>query len=136
MVFSSGHARRCRVFAALRAAAFLTCGPFVRTARRAARRRSTADRRRAAFVAWRESAWRDATRRGSRFSARFAARARFGDGFARREAARVADAALRFVLALALRGGGGSFTPERRAFDKPMAIACFVDRAPCLPSRT
>ena len=24
----------------------------------------------------------------------------------------------------------------RRAFDNPMAIACFVERAPCLPSRT
>jgi hypothetical protein len=32
--------------------------------------------------------------------------------------------------------GGGSFTPERRAFDNPIAIACFVDRAPCFPSRT
>jgi hypothetical protein len=37
---------------------------------------------------------------------------------------------------LALDGGGGSFTPARRAFDNPIAIACFVDRAPCLPSRT
>src|SRR4030095_9844870 len=27
--------------------------------------------------------------------------------------------------------GGGSFTPARRASDKPMANACFVDRAPC-----
>src|SRR6185369_2133098 len=27
-------------------------------------------------------------------------------------------------------------TPERRAFDSPMAMACFVDRAPCFPSRT
>jgi len=27
-------------------------------------------------------------------------------------------------------------TPARRAFDKPIAIACFVDRAPCFPSRT
>src|SRR5207244_3445354 len=32
--------------------------------------------------------------------------------------------------------GGGSFTPARRALDSPMAIACFVERAPCLPSRT
>ena len=31
--------------------------------------------------------------------------------------------------------GGFSLTPERRAFDRPMAIACFVDRAPCFPSR-
>src|SRR5207245_1500836 len=31
--------------------------------------------------------------------------------------------------------GGLGGTPERRAFDRPMAIACLVDRAPCLPSR-
>ncbi|HEY7895846.1 MAG TPA: hypothetical protein VIC24_13185 [Gemmatimonadaceae bacterium] len=29
----------------------------------------------------------------------------------------------------------GSFTPDRRAFESPIAIACFVDRAPCFPSR-
>jgi hypothetical protein len=32
--------------------------------------------------------------------------------------------------------GGGSFTPARRAFESPMAIACFADLAPCFPSRT
>ena len=32
--------------------------------------------------------------------------------------------------------GGGSGTPARRAFDRPIAIACFVERAPCLPWRT
>src|SRR6266566_4127028 len=32
--------------------------------------------------------------------------------------------------------GGGRSTPARRALDRPIAIACFVDRAPCLPSRT
>jgi hypothetical protein len=32
--------------------------------------------------------------------------------------------------------GGGSFTPARRALDKPIAIACRADRAPCLPWRT
>src|SRR5205085_830268 len=31
--------------------------------------------------------------------------------------------------------GGGSFTPDRRAFESPMAMACLADRAPCLPSR-
>jgi hypothetical protein len=51
-------------------------------------------------------------------------------------AARVADAALRFVAALEPAPGRGSFTPARRAFDNPMAIACFVERAPCFPSRT
>src|SRR5215510_15429382 len=33
-------------------------------------------------------------------------------------------------------GGGGSFTPARRALERPMAIACFAERAPCFPSRT
>jgi len=32
--------------------------------------------------------------------------------------------------------GGGSFTPARRAFDSPIAIACSVEATPCLPSRT
>src|SRR4029078_2067212 len=31
--------------------------------------------------------------------------------------------------------GGGNSTPARRALDRPIAIACFVERAPCLPSR-
>jgi len=44
--------------------------------------------------------------------------------------------ALRRVSAEASPSSGASkFTPERRAFDKPMAIACLVERAPCLPSR-
>ena len=30
--------------------------------------------------------------------------------------------------------GGGKRTPARRAFDRPIAMACLVDRAPCLPS--
>jgi hypothetical protein len=32
--------------------------------------------------------------------------------------------------------GGGRSTPARRALESPIAIACFADRAPCLPSRT
>jgi hypothetical protein len=32
--------------------------------------------------------------------------------------------------------GGASFTPSRRALDRPIAIACLVERAPCLPRRT
>jgi hypothetical protein len=31
---------------------------------------------------------------------------------------------------------GGKFTPARRALDSPMAIACLVERPPCLPSLT
>jgi hypothetical protein len=48
-----------------------------------------------------------------------------------------AYSALRRVLAEAVPFfGARSFTPARRAFERPMAIACFVDRAPCFPSRT
>jgi len=79
---------------------------------------------------------RDAALRPSRLSARDVARERRADGcFRPRRPARLADAALRFVLRFALAGGRGSFTPDRRAFDRPIAIACFVDCAPCFPSR-
>jgi hypothetical protein len=107
----------------------------VRAAFRAAARRSAGDRRRAALFAWRERAFREAALRPSRFSFCSIARDRRGDVFRCRAPARLAAAALRFVEAFALRGGGGSFTPDRLAFDSPIAIACFVDRAPCLPSR-
>jgi hypothetical protein len=75
---------------------------------------------------------------------------RLDDRFARRvRAARFAcsDRALaeRFRAArlacLRARGltsaplGAGSFTPARLAFERPMAIACLVERAPCLSSR-
>jgi hypothetical protein len=30
---------------------------------------------------------------------------------------------------------GGKSTPARLASDNPIAIACFVDLAPCFPSR-
>jgi hypothetical protein len=70
-------------------------------------------------------------------SARLAARDRRGDGERRlRFAARLAVFALRFVDDFALDGGAGRFTPARLAFVSPIAIACFVDAAPCLPSRT
>jgi hypothetical protein len=108
----------------------------VRAARRAAALRDFGDRRRAAAVAWRESALRDAAARPWRLSARRVARDRRVDGWLRRLAARLADAALRFVEAFALAGGRGSFTPARLAFERPIAIACFVEAAPCLPSRT
>jgi hypothetical protein len=32
--------------------------------------------------------------------------------------------------------GGGSLTPTRLAFDRPMVIACWGELAPCFPSRT
>jgi hypothetical protein len=100
----------------------------------AAALRDRADRRRAAERAWRASAACDATECFSRFSARLTARDRRGDGFVCLRPARAADAALRFVDAFEPAGGRPSLTPARRAFDRPIAIACFVDRAPCLPS--
>lgn len=33
-------------------------------------------------------------------------------------------------------GGDPNFTPERRAFDNPMAIACLRDFTPCFPCFT
>ena len=125
-----------RVRAAFIAASWRTFGPLVRTARRAAARRSEAGRRRAARLACRESAAGEAAVCPSCLSAARIARDRRADG--RRDpflAARLADAADALVRAVALFGGGGSFTPERRALDKPMAIACLVERAPCFPSR-
>src|SRR5207244_5039199 len=107
-----------------------------RAARRAAARRADAGRRRAADLAWLDNDFRDAAPRVSRFRARLIARERRGAGRVRRRAARLAYCALCFVLAFAPAGGRPSLTPARRALDKPMAIACFVDRAPCLPSRT
>jgi hypothetical protein len=96
----------------------------VRAARRAAARRLAAERRRAADEAWRESDLRDAALRPSRFRALRTARDRR------------LETALWRVFGFALRPGGGSFTPARRAFDRAIAIACLVERAPCLPSRT
>ena len=112
------------------------CGPFVRAARRAAALRATAGRRRAAAVAWRAKAFGEAAARPSRFNAVRVARERRGEGRLRLLPARRADSALRLVDAFALAGGRGSFTPARRAFESPIAMACFVERAPCLPSRT
>src|SRR5438128_12155031 len=48
----------------------------------------------------------------------------------------MADAALLRVFSVVRPfAGGGSSTPARRALLRPMAMACFVERAPCLPSR-
>ena len=78
----------------------------------------------------------DAERRLSRLSARFVARDRFREGFLRRPARPFARSrfAWRFVRC-GPRFGGGNFTPALRALDRPMAIACSGERAPCSPSR-
>jgi len=124
------------VRAAFCAAVWRPRGPFVRAALRAAALRLDADRRRAADEACRDSALRDAALCPSRLSARRTARDRRLEGRAWLREARVAYSALLRVVGFAPRPGAGSFTPARRAFDRPTAIACFVERAPCLPSRT
>src|SRR5256714_1176148 len=102
----------------------------------AARERDAADRFCAALRACRESARFEAALCPSRFNARELARERFADflalfffPFFRSRAA-----CLRVFLDPFL--GGFSLTPARLAFESPMAIACLVERAPCLPSRT
>jgi hypothetical protein len=121
MVLSCSHRRLAaflaRVFAARFADAF----------------RARAGRRRATCLACRDSALDEAADLDSPFSAAFAARDRFGDG--RVPLRRAALLALRFVRSLALFGGAGSFTPARLALESPIAMACLVERAPCLPSR-
>ena len=108
----------------------------VRAAFFAAAERERGDRRRAARLACRDSAFREADRRLSRFSAPLTARERLPEGFRRRALRPLARSRLACRLVRALpRLGGGSFTPARRALDKPIAIACSGERAPCLPSR-
>jgi hypothetical protein len=95
-------------------------------------------RRRAADRACRASDWGDAALRPSRLSRFSIARERRADVFflppvrafrdSRAAARRVSSEVVPFL-------GGFSFTPARRALDSPMAIACWVERAPCLPSR-
>ena len=108
----------------------------MRAAFLAAAERVRAGRRRAAERAWRESALRDAEERFSRFRAPLVARDRVREGFLRRAPARLMSrlACFRVRADAFPRFGGGSFTPARRAFDKPMAIACSGERAPCSPS--
>jgi hypothetical protein len=110
----------------------------VRAAFFAAAERCAGVRFRAALRACFESASFDAADRPSRFSAFSVASERFRDGlalgvlcpflrscFAFR---RVSSGTLPF-------SGTGNFTPARLAFERPMAIACLADRAPCSPLR-
>jgi hypothetical protein len=102
----------------------------------AAAERERDERRRAACFAWRDNTLREADLRLSRFSAPLTARERRREGFRRRALRPFARSRLAWRLVRALpRFGGRSFTPARRALDKPMAMACSGDRAPCLPSR-
>lgn len=130
--------RRCRVRAAFFAAWLRVVASLVRTAFFAACLREALPRLSAAVLACFESAPCDAAAWPWRFSAPFTALDRFAEVFffaedrpfftSRAALVRVAAEVLPFL-------GGGSFTPARRAFDSPMAIACLVLAAPCLPSR-
>ncbi len=103
----------------------------------AALERARGPRARAAERAWRPRDRFEAADRPSRRSAPWVARDRLAEGFRRDFARFNADFALRRVLADAFPFfGGWSFTPARRAFERPIAIACRGDRAPCFPSRT
>jgi hypothetical protein len=108
----------------------------VRAALFAVADRDLAERRLATRLACLDNALFDADLRLSRLSARFVARERLLDGFLRLPARPFARSlfAWRFVRVLP-SFGGGNFTPARRALDKPIAIACSGDRAPCSPSR-
>ena len=102
----------------------------------AAAERERAERCLATRFACLDNACVDAERRLWRLSACLVARERFTDGLLRPPARPFARSrcAWRFVRCLP-RFGGGNFTPARRAFERPMAIACSGDRAPCSPSR-
>lgn len=128
---------RARVRAAFLAAATRPARPLVRDALRDAAFKDPAPRLRAAVRACLDRARRDAAERPSRRSAVRVARARLAEGFLPDRERFSACAALRRVLSEVVPfSGGGSPTPARRALERPIAIACFVDRAPCLPSRT
>jgi hypothetical protein len=128
-----------RVDAARLAADRRSAGPLVLAARRADALRDAPERFRDAVRACRDNCAVDAAERPSFFSARRVARDRFAERAPARppRPSRNARSAARRVRAdvVPFRGGGRS-TPDRRAFESPMAIACLVERAPCLPSRT
>ena len=101
------------------------------------RSRAFRPRRAAADLACRARARGDAAACRSRASALRVARERVLDTRRLRPLPlRTSRSALSRVRAGAVPGfGGASFTPARRALESPIAIACFVDRAPCFPSR-
>jgi len=130
--------RRALVRAAFLAAAERRDEPLVFAASRAAAERAEAERCEAARRDCFDSAARDTVLRGSRLSTRNTARETLG----RRRVFRLpwpasyAYSALLRVRALALPfRGGRSGTPARRASDRPIAIACCGDLAPCRPRR-
>ena len=122
----------------LRAAAERPALPLVREALRAAAERSLLLRLRALDLDCLDSELRAAAEWPSRFNAPRVARERVDDTLRSPFAALfVALFALRRVFSDVLPFFGDlSFTPARRALFKPIVIACLLERAPCLPSRT
>src|SRR5437762_6840283 len=108
----------------------------VRAAFFAAAERECAERRAEARFACRDNAFFDAARRSSRLSAALVARERVREVLLRPPLRLLASSRLAWLFVRFLpRFGGGNFTPALRAFDRPMAIACCGERAPCSPSR-
>jgi hypothetical protein len=91
-----------------------------------------------AFRACRDRADLEAVAVLSRFDALDVARERLGHAFLlpERPFAKSRLACLRILLLPRPPFGGFKSTPARRAFDNPIAIACFGDLTPCFPSRT
>ena len=111
----------------------------VRAARLAAALRCALLRRLAARRLWVAIAAFEPEARPSRLSAlTVAARRR---GVARRAGAlpwprsKSRSAFSRVLCEACPSAGGWSSTPERRAFERPIAMTCCAERAPCLPSR-
>jgi hypothetical protein len=93
----------------------------------------------AALRACLASAVRDAALRPSRFNAALTASERLAAGFFRPAPLwplmKSRSACFRVRGEVRPCFGGGNGTPARRALESPMAIACLVERAPCLPRR-
>jgi hypothetical protein len=111
----------------------------VRTAAIPARCRAAGPLLRALLFACRDNADLEADPEPFFFSASNVARERFAEGRDRLRPlplAKSCSACFRTCSELFPRFGGGNLTPARRAFDRPIAIACCTEAAPCFPSRT
>ena len=127
-----------RVRAALAAALARPLAPLVRDACFDEAERCAGERTLAAARAWRAIARGDAASAPSRFSVFNDARDRLVTELLRDGAAlpraRSRDARFRTEADALPARGGGKLTPARLAFDRPMAMACFAERAPWIPS--
>ncbi len=104
----------------------------------AARRRARGPRFRAVLLACRDSAACEAALLLSWRSAFDVARERLADVFLLplRPLFKSRSAWRRTFRELWFPFGGGKLIPARRAFDNPIAMACFGEHAPCFPWRT